>query len=52
MQLDFNYYNPTKIHFGKNALSNLPQELTNYGDTILVVYGKGSIKKKGFRMRL
>lgn len=47
MQLDFNYYNPTKIYFGKGALENLPQELANYGSTVLLVYGKGSIKKLG-----
>lgn len=47
MQLDFDYYNPTKIYFGKGALANLPQELANYGDTVLLVYGKGSIKKMG-----
>ena len=47
MQLDFNYYNPTKIYFGKSALGNLPQELANYGSTVLLVYGKNSIKKMG-----
>lgn len=47
MQLDFNYYNPTKIYFGKSALGSLPQELANYGSTVLLVYGKNSIKKMG-----
>lgn len=47
MQLDFNYYNPTKIYFGRDALANLPRELLNYGDTVLLVYGKNSIKKIG-----
>lgn len=47
MQLDFNYYNPTKIYFGKSALDNLPQELASYGNTVLLVYGKNSIKKMG-----
>ena len=28
---DFTYYNPTKIHFGKEAMSKLPTELNNYG---------------------
>lgn len=47
MKFDFQYYNPTKIYFGKTALENLPAELANYGDTVLLVYGKGSIKRSG-----
>lgn len=47
MILDFEYYNPTKIYFGKNSLSNLFKELENYGPNILLVYGKNSIKKIG-----
>lgn len=27
MKYDFTYYNPTKIHFGKGAISHLPEEL-------------------------
>lgn len=44
---DFTFCNPTKIYFGKKALSNLPAELKNYGPNILLVYGKNSIKKNG-----
>lgn len=47
MKYDFNYYNPTKIYFGKNSLSYLEKELKNYGDNILLAYGGGSIKKIG-----
>ena len=47
MKFDFTYYNPTKIYFGKTALGNLSSELANYGDTVLLVYGKGSVKKSG-----
>ena len=47
MIYDFTYYNPTKIYFGKGALSNLTEELENYGKTVLLMYGKGSIKKIG-----
>lgn len=47
MNLDFTYYNPTKIYFGKDALQNLPAELAHYGNTVLLVYGKGSVKKLG-----
>ena len=41
MLLDFNYYNPTRIYFGKTALQNLRGELDAYGDTVLLVYGRG-----------
>lgn len=47
MKFDFNYYNPTRIYFGKTALNNLKKELANYGENILLVYGKNSIKKNG-----
>ena len=47
MKFDFTYYNPTRIHFGKEALNNLSTEIKNYGDTILLVYGRNSIKKIG-----
>jgi hypothetical protein len=47
MNLDFTYKNPTTIYFGKKALDNLKHELAKYGDTILLAYGKGSIKKMG-----
>lgn len=45
MKYDFNYYNPTKIYFGKNSLDSLAGELANYGKNILLVYGKNSVKK-------
>ena len=51
MKFDFTYYNPTKIHFGKDSLSNLSDELKNYGDTILLMYGKGSVKRAVFMIR-
>lgn len=47
MNLDFTYQNPTTIYFGKNSLDNLNNELKNYGDTVLLAYGKGAIKKSG-----
>lgn len=47
MIFDFNYYNPTKIYFGKTALSNLKGELESYGRNVLLLYGKNSIKKIG-----
>ena len=47
MIYDFTYCNPTKIHFGKTALTRLPSELEQYGKNILLIYGKNSIKKYG-----
>ena len=44
---NFTYHNPTKLYFGENALDNLSDELANYGENVLLVYGGGSIKKTG-----
>ena len=44
---NFNYYNPTKLYFGKKALQSLNRELPKYGKNVLLVYGGGSIKKTG-----
>ena len=52
MLYDFTYYNPTKIHFGKDSLKQLKAELANYGDTVLLAYGKNSIKKIGLYDKL
>ena len=47
MLYDFSYQNPTRIHFGKKAINKLANELREYGNNILLVYGKASIKKIG-----
>lgn len=47
MLYDFTYQNPTRIHFGKKAINKLANELREYGNNILLVYGKASIKKIG-----
>ena len=45
---NFIFENSTKVYFGKDALQNyLAEELEKYGETILVGYGSGSIKKNG-----
>jgi len=44
---EFTFYNPVKLIFGKDALENLPTEVSQYGKKVLVVYGGGSIKKNG-----
>ena len=44
---DFIFCNPTRIYFGKNSLSGLDKELPLYGKTVMLIYGKGSVKKSG-----
>lgn len=49
---DFQFYNPVRIHFGKNAMEHLPKELASVGKKVLLVYGGGSIKKSGLYDRV
>lgn len=43
---DFTYYNPTKIEFGKGKEKNIGTYIKEAGfNTVLLVYGTGSIKK-------
>lgn len=44
---NFEYHNPTKLYFGKDALSYLPGELKKQGKSVVLVYGGGSIKRNG-----
>lgn len=44
---NFTYHNPTRIHFGEDALDNLADELALYGENVVLAYGGGSIKKNG-----
>lgn len=44
---NFTFCNPTKLYFGKDALSGLKEELPKYGKRVLLVYGGGSIKRNG-----
>ena len=43
----FTYCNPTRVHFGEGALSCLGEELDRVGDTVMLAYGQGSIKRNG-----
>ncbi|MCP4399991.1 MAG: iron-containing alcohol dehydrogenase [bacterium] len=45
--LDFLFHTPTKIFFGKNQLNMLGEDILSFGQDILLLYGKGSIKKNG-----
>lgn len=42
----FSFSLPTRLHFGKGAISHL-SELKANGDKVLLVYGGGSIKRNG-----
>lgn len=44
---NFEFYNPTKLIFGKNTLAQLGTNIEQYGNKVLLVYGGGSIKRSG-----
>lgn len=44
---NFSYYNPTKLYFGDDSLKYLKEELKNYGNNVVLIYGGGSIKRIG-----
>ena len=44
---DFEYHNPTRLHFGEKAMDFLAEELEKYGPVVQLSYGGGSIKKNG-----
>ena len=46
--LNFTYYAPTKVHFGKDTHKDVGKIIREYGfKTIMMQYGKSSIKKSG-----
>jgi hypothetical protein len=44
---NFIIYNPTKVIFGKDVIKQLGNTIKEYGDKVLLVYGKNSIKQNG-----
>ncbi|UUV99637.1 iron-containing alcohol dehydrogenase [Vagococcus luciliae] len=44
---NFDFHAPTNILFGKNQINQLPNVLKQYGKTVLLTYGGGSIKRSG-----
>jgi alcohol dehydrogenase YqhD (iron-dependent ADH family) len=44
---NFIAYNPVKVHFGKGVVSDLSSAVHEYGNSVLLVYGKGSVKMNG-----
>ncbi len=50
--LNFEYWNPTRILFGKGMTDRVGQECRKYGERVLLVYGGGSIKATGLYKRV
>lgn len=44
---NFTYHNPCRVHFGKDAVGKLADELALYGPTVMLCYGGGSVKRSG-----
>lgn len=45
--LNFTFYNPTRIVFGKGTIGQVGELSKDYGKRVLLHYGGGSIKKNG-----
>ncbi|WP_286033808.1 iron-containing alcohol dehydrogenase [Fusobacterium necrogenes] len=44
---NFNYNVSTRILFGRGKINEIGKEVKKYGDKVLIVYGKGSVKRNG-----
>jgi len=49
---NFNFYNPTKIYFGKDETDKIGKLCKEYGNNVLLVYGKTAIKRIGLYDRV
>ncbi len=45
---NFIAYNPVHLHFGEGVTDTLGETLKQYGNHVLLVYGRGSVKKYGY----
>lgn len=45
---NFVAYNPVKLHFGANVIDTLGETVKQYGNRVLLVYGKDSAKTFGY----
>ena len=45
--VNFDYYSPTRLIFGKGVVEKLPEVMQPLGKRILLTYGGGSIKRSG-----
>ena len=50
--INFEYYNPARIIFGKGVENEVGKEVARYGKRILLHYGGGSIKRNGLYDRV
>ncbi|MFW6249357.1 MAG: iron-containing alcohol dehydrogenase, partial [Bacteroidota bacterium] len=44
---NFVAYIPTKVHFGRDVIEDLPEAVQEQGNRVLFLYGKGSVVKAG-----
>ncbi len=44
--------NPTVLHFGRDVIQDLGNTVSQYGKRVLLVYGKGSVKKSGLYQQI
>ena len=42
---DFSYYNPVRVHFGKDAMAKLPEELGKFGKHVLLASAQDMLPK-------
>ena len=49
---NFYFHNSTKIYFGENEVNKIGKLLKEFGNNVLLVYGKSSIKKSGLYDRV
>ncbi|MBR1799096.1 MAG: iron-containing alcohol dehydrogenase [Bacteroidales bacterium] len=47
MEGNFRYSNPTHLYFGQKAMESLKKEVEAFGQTVMLCYGGGSIKRNG-----
>ena len=44
---NYMYMNPVIIHFGKDSVKQLPEEIKKYGSRVILIYGGSSLKASG-----
>lgn len=49
---NFEYFNPTKLIFGKGKLEALKKEVPHYGSKVLLVYGEVASNVADYTIRL
>jgi len=49
---NFIAHNPTSLHFGKGVIETIGKTVRPFGSKVLLVYGKGSVKRSGLYNRI